>query len=186
MCLGVYEAMPKTPLRKKARIWSAGLVSFSIADRHPPAVATSLHATGPCGIGVAIGVGRLSVEDTARSPTSQRLVAGGREARDAPRRAGARVDGGLRAPARAAWSACAARVRRCVRIWSITDVCVMNATIRIAPWHVGHARGSTSKICWSSAAHRRLASVGASRGALGPSSRRLPRPAGRSPHHHLA
>jgi hypothetical protein len=30
------------------------------------------------------------------------------------------------------------------------------------------------------------ASVGASRGALGPSSRRLPRPAGRSPHHHLA
>lgn len=41
----------------------------------------------------------------------------------------------------------------------------MKATIRIAPWHVGHARGSTSKICWSSAAHRRLASVGARRGA---------------------
>jgi hypothetical protein len=52
-----------------------------------------------------------------------------------------------------------------VRIWSITDLCVMNATIRIAPWHVGHARGSTAKIGWSSAAHRRLASVGARRGA---------------------
>ena len=59
----------------------------------------------------------------------------------------------------------AARARRCVRIWSITDVCVMKATMRIAPWQVGHASGSTSKNCWSSAAHRRVASVGASRGA---------------------
>jgi len=41
----------------------------------------------------------------------------------------------------------------------------MNATIRMAPWQAGHASGSTSKICWSNAAHRRLASVGASRGA---------------------
>ena len=47
----------------------------------------------------------------------------------------------------------------------MTDACVMHATIRIAPWHVGHASGSTSKICWSSAAHRRAASVGANRAA---------------------
>jgi hypothetical protein len=56
-----------------------------------------------------------------------------------------------------------------VGIWSITDVGVMNATILIAPWQAGHARGSTSKICWSSAAEwpsptggwRRLVRVGA-------------------------
>ena len=52
--------------------------------------------------------------------------------------AGPRVDGALRAPA---WAACAARVRRCVRILSITEACVINATIRIAPWQAGHARG---------------------------------------------
>jgi hypothetical protein len=52
-----------------------------------------------------------------------------------------------------------------VRIWSITDVCVMKATMRIAPWQVGQASGSTSKICCKRAAHRRVASVGASRGA---------------------
>jgi hypothetical protein len=34
-----------------------------------------------------------------------------------------------------------------VRIWSITDVWVMNATMRMAPWQVGHASESTSKIC---------------------------------------
>jgi hypothetical protein len=45
----------------------------------------------------------------------------------------------------------------------MTDDCVMNATIRIAPWQAGHARGSTSKTCWRRAAQRRLASVGASR-----------------------
>ena len=50
----------------------------------------------------------------------------------------------------------AARVRRWVRIWSITDACVMNATIRIAPWQVGQASGSTSKIRWSSAAFPRV------------------------------
>ena len=44
--------------------------------------------------------------------------ANGRGARDAPRLARARVDGGLRA---SAWAACAARVRRWVRIWSTTD-----------------------------------------------------------------
>lgn len=38
----------------------------------------------------------------------------------------------------------------------------MNATIRGAPWQVGHARGSTSKICCSSAAQQRVVSVGAS------------------------
>ena len=49
-------------------------------------------------------------------------------------------DGGLRAPPGAT---VVARVRRCVRIWSITDVWVMNAMIRMGPRHVGHARGST-------------------------------------------
>ncbi len=75
---------------------------------------------------------------------------------------GPRVDGGLRA---AAWVVVAARVRRCARIWSITEAWVMNAMIRMGPRHVGQASGSTSKICCRSAAHRRLASVGASRGA---------------------
>ena len=56
-------------------------------------------------------------------------------------------------------------MRRWVRIWSITDVWVMQATMRIAPWQDGHASGSTSKICCSRAAHRRVASVGANRGA---------------------
>ena len=46
---------------------------------------------------------------------------------------GPRVDGRLRA---SAWAAAAARVRRCVRIWSITDCWVMNA-----PWQMGHASG---------------------------------------------
>jgi hypothetical protein len=85
-----------------------------------------------------------------------------RGARAVLRLAGARVDGGLRAQA---WVGCAARVRRWVRIWSITDGCVMKATRRIAPRQVGQPSGSTSKICWSSAAHRRVASVGASRRA---------------------
>jgi hypothetical protein len=47
----------------------------------------------------------------------------------------------------------------------MTVVCVMTATLRIAPWQDGHVSGSTSKICWRSARHRRLASVGARRGA---------------------
>ncbi len=72
--------------------------------------------------------------------------ADGRGARDGPRLARARVDGGLRAPACAAREA---RVRRWVRIWSITDAWVMNAMIRMGPRQVGHARGSTSKSCWS-------------------------------------
>jgi hypothetical protein len=70
--------------------------------------------------------------------------ANGRGARDATRLAGARVDGGLRASAWAAW---AARVQRGVRIWSITAACVMKATRRIAPRQVGQASGSTSNIC---------------------------------------
>ena len=53
-----------------------------------------------------------------------------------PRLAGARVDGGLRGPACASREV---RVRRWVRIWSITDVWVMQATRRIAPWQDGHA-----------------------------------------------
>ena len=36
------------------------------------------------------------------------------------------------------------RVRRCVRVWSITDHCVRNATLRIVPWPVGQRSGSTS------------------------------------------
>jgi transposase len=59
----------------------------------------------------------------------------------------------------------AARVRRCARIRSITETWVMNATTRMGPWPVGHASGSTSNICCNRAAHRRVASVGASRGA---------------------
>ena len=51
--------------------------------------------------------------------------ADGRGARAGPRLAGAGVDAGLRAAAEAA------RVWRCVRIWSITEICVMNATMRI-------------------------------------------------------
>lgn len=45
---------------------------------------------------------------------------------------------GLRA---LAWAACAGRAQ----IWSITDASVMHATIRIAPWQAGHARGSTRR-----------------------------------------
>ena len=30
---------------------------------------------------------------------------------------------------------------------SITDTCMLKATTRIAPWHAGHASGSTSKSC---------------------------------------
>ena len=58
--------------------------------------------------------------------------------RVAPGPDGPRVEGGLRA---AAWAVVVARVRRWERIWSITDRCVMQATTRITPWHVGHARG---------------------------------------------
>ena len=52
-----------------------------------------------------------------------------------------RVDGGLRTRPTAAAEA---RVRRSVRIWSITDAWVMHAMIRMGPRHVGHARGSTA------------------------------------------
>ena len=37
----------------------------------------------------------------------------------------------------------------------------MHATIRIAPAQCGHTSGSTSKICYRSAARRRVVSVGA-------------------------
>jgi len=57
-------------------------------------------------------------------------------------------------------------VRRSVRIWSITAACVMHATIRIGPAQRGHASGSTSSICRSNAAHRRVASVGTSCGVV--------------------
>jgi hypothetical protein len=55
--------------------------------------------------------------------------------------------------------------RRCARRLSITDAWVMNAGSRMGPRHVGHAGGSTSTICWSRAAQRRAASVGAGRSA---------------------
>gem|GEM_PF-6685995 len=35
-----------------------------------------------------------------------------------------------------------------MRCWSITDARVMHAMIGMGPRHVGHARGSTSKLCW--------------------------------------
>ena len=54
-----------------------------------------------------------------------------------PRTMDAQVEGGLRAPGRFPG---AERVRRCVRIWSITVDRVMNATIRIEPAHCGHTR----------------------------------------------
>ena len=60
--------------------------------------------------------------------------------RRAPRATRGPVEGGLRAPRR---SPEVARVRRCVRIWSITTDCVMNATIRIGPAHRGHATITT-------------------------------------------
>ena len=75
-----------------------------------------------------------------------RWAAAGR--RVGPAADGARVEG-TRAPV---WTAVAARVRRCVSTWSMTDDGVMNATRRITPWQDGHARGSTSKICCRSAA----------------------------------
>ena len=100
-------------------------------------------------------------------PPARRTSPQGRGASGGANPGGGRgVDGGLRAPAFAAW---AAQERRWVRIWSITDAWVMNATIRIAPRQVGHTSGSTSKICWSRAAHRRLASLGAGKMAGGPS-----------------
>ena len=83
-------------------------------------------------------------------------------ARDVPRLAGARVDGGLRAATAATG---AARARRWVRIWSLNAAWVMSATTRMGPPHVGHASGSTSKIYWWRAAQRRPVSAGARRGA---------------------
>ncbi len=47
----------------------------------------------------------------------------------------------------------------------MTDDGVMNATMRRTPWPAGPARGSTCKSCGRRAAQRRLASVGARRGA---------------------
>gem|GEM_PF-2802095 len=85
---------------------------------------------------------------SGRPPVTGGAWEDGRGARAVPRLAGARVDGGLRGPACASR---AARVRKWVRIWSITDVWVMQATRRIAPWQDGHASGSTSKICCRSA-----------------------------------
>ena len=55
-------------------------------------------------------------------------------------------------------------MRRWVRIWSITDRGVLNATTRILPWPVGPARGATSPLCGRSAAHRWDATVGATHG----------------------
>ena len=65
-----------------------------------------------------------------------------------PRTMDAPIEGGRRAPGRCPG---AERVRRGVRIWSITVDCVMNATSRIEPAHCGHTSGSTSKISCSNA-----------------------------------
>ncbi|WP_373061476.1 hypothetical protein [Gemmatimonas sp.] len=80
---------------------------------------------------------------------------------------GPRVEGGLRA---AAWAAVAARVRRCARIWSITDAwgnerddphgpatCRVGQRVDLEDLLQERRRRAF--------AHRRLASVGASRGA---------------------
>jgi hypothetical protein len=91
-------------------------------------------------------------ERRARRPRARRLTGGGVLADVFVRLEGrvpvtggawARVDGGRRGPACASREA---RVRRGVRIWSITDVCVMNSTRRIASWQDGHASGSTSNL----------------------------------------
>ena len=133
---------------------------------------TAAHAERPRLVAGRRGGGR---------PHAQVMVsADGRGTRDAPRPTGAHVDGGLRGPA---CDSRAARVRRWVRIWSMTDDGVMNATMRMTPWQAGHASGSTSRICRRSAAHRRLASGGARRGAgtiasgtgAGLACRRIPR-----------
>ncbi len=91
---------------------------------------TDTHATGPRGAaGPCSGDGR---------------GVGGRTRRtQRPRLVGARVDGGLRGPA---WASRAAQVRRCVRIWSFTDVWVMQATSRMGPRHVGHDSGSAVSV----------------------------------------
>jgi hypothetical protein len=80
-----------------------------------------------------------------------RLERATRDTRVASRLAGARVDGGLRAPPRAS---SASRFRRCARIRSFTDGCEMQATRRIAPWQGGHASLSTSKSRCRSDAHQ--------------------------------
>jgi hypothetical protein len=49
--------------------------------------------------------------------------------------------------------------------WYLTAVGATLATKRLAPWQEGRAGGSTSTSCWRSAAHPRVTSVGASRGA---------------------
>ncbi len=100
---------------------------------------TVAHADGP----------RVVAERRGRPQVTGAASANGRRARAGPRLAGARRDGGLRGPACASREA---RVWRWVRIWSITDVWMMPATMRIAPWQDGHASGSTSTICWRSAA----------------------------------
>jgi len=94
---------------------------------------TAAHADGP----------RVVAERRGRPQMTGAASADERGVRAGPRLAGARVDGGLRGPACAAREA---RVRRWVRIWSITDVWVMQATRRIAPWQDGHASGSTSLV----------------------------------------
>ena len=74
-------------------------------------------------IGNSIGVGRVSGDTYGAIADPAR--AGGRAAACPPPAAaslgrpdGPRVEGGLRA---AAWAAVASRVRRCARIWSITE-----------------------------------------------------------------
>jgi len=99
------------------------------------------------GTGISIVIRRAPVNSTARSPTPRGRAATGTPRPAAPRclsgwrcpRApgpgGPRVEGGLCA---SPWAAVMTRVRRCARIWSITDGCVMTATRRITLWLLRH------------------------------------------------
>ena len=78
------------------------------------------------------------------------MSADGRGARDAPRLTGARVDGGLRGPA---CDSRAARVRSWVRSWSMTDDCVMHATMRIPPWQACQPSSETPQGSTSESPH---------------------------------
>ncbi len=116
---------------------------------------TAAHADGP----------RVVAERRGRAQRTGAASADERGGRAGPQLAGARVDGGLRGPACAAREA---RVRRWVRIWSITDVWVMPATRRSAPWQVGHLSGSIGDVHEDSGEElQRVGGLGARRWPLG-------------------
>ena len=118
---------------------------------------TAAHAEGP-----RVVAGRRGCTQVTGGASAD-----GRGARDVPRLAGAGVDRGLRGPACASREV---RVRRWVRIWSITDVWVKQATRRIAPWQDGHACGAYTPCT------RRCESVSRLRGSYPSLDRVGPRP----------